>query len=226
MKGNLHVVRGVESKLTIPAHLVDIHSDGVIWVKNSGPILGITDPVIKTKARESLKMKRYQEIPADAWTRLGDNTNGLWAGDDDAFSKHPAHLAEKAAAKARAEEDKFQIQIHLSTRGWGDYSSVEWSGDSRRPDSEIIAECRKKIAGSNDVDHPNITDAEIIESLTKARAKIGKPKITLMEPRDPNLCQYCGSYCDGDCGGKPGDETEEERDRKQAIREANYGIND
>ena len=40
------------------------------------------------------------------------------------------------------------------------------------------------------------------------------------------VCPYCGTYCYGDCGGKPGDQTEDDREMRTAMYEANYGIND
>jgi len=73
--------------------------------------------------------------------------------------------------KAEAEKAAHQITIHLSTRGWGDYSSVEWTGDCRTPNNLILAECKSLLANSYDVDQPNQTDDDIIGKINDAKAK-------------------------------------------------------
>jgi len=94
----LRIVRDGEVKLSIPGPSADIKSDGTIWVSGM-PILGIDDPKIKTKAASAVKEKRYNDIPADAWVRLGDNPNGVWAGWDAEWEKHPENAPPKEAEK-------------------------------------------------------------------------------------------------------------------------------
>lgn len=86
-----------------------------------------------------------------------------------AYTDAPIEAAE--IEKAEAEKAANQISIHLSTRGWGDYSSVEWIGDMRTPDDIILAECKSLLANGHDVDQPNQTDDEIMAKITAKKIK-------------------------------------------------------
>jgi len=92
MKGLLRIVRDNEVKISLPAARVKIKEDGTIWFQGM-PILGITDPELKAKIVADIKVKKYDRIPADAWVRLGENENGVWAGGDDAWETHPGKIA-------------------------------------------------------------------------------------------------------------------------------------
>lgn len=70
-----------------------------------------------------------------------------------------------------AEAEKHTRRIYLSGRGWGYYSPVEWSGDLRRPDAEIVAECRAALDQANDVDTP-LTDEQIATKVSEAKATL------------------------------------------------------
>jgi len=200
MKGIIRVVRGSEVKLTLPGPSVTIKSDGTIWYQGM-PILGITDPVIKAKVSAAIKAKRYGDIPAESWTRLGDNPNGLWAGDEAAWATHPAKLAQDEKNAARREQETKQVTIWLSSRGWGDFIPAKWIGDITRPDAEILAECKEELRSGYDVDEPNQTDDEILSKITAARTKWATPKQPYKEPvHGPGYCYSCKTYCYGDCG--------------------------
>ena len=228
IKGCIYIVRGHELKLTLPGPSMTIKRDGTIW--HSGmPLLGLTDPTAKAKAVKAIKAGRYEDIPAEAYTRLGDNPNGLWAGDDAAWAKHPAKLAADKTAEARRIEESKIVTIYLSSRGWGDYSSCEWSGDITRPDAEILAECKHNLTTEQDVDKPDQSDAEILAKITEARAKYNTPR----EPIKPithghGYCHSCETYCYGGCGNYQPKPTSAIINRKarEIAREANYGIND
>ena len=62
-------------------------------------------------------------------------------------------------------------KIYLSSRGWGDYSPVEWAGDLSKSDAEIIAECRAMLDRANDVDTP-LSNEQIAAKVAEARAKV------------------------------------------------------
>lgn len=102
------------------------------------------------------------------------------------------------------------VKIYLSSRGWGDYSPVEWIGDITRPDAEIIVECQHMIETGHDVDK-NLSDAEIKEKITAAReawetaparkaAREQAEKEDIQNKIDSGYCFYCESWCYGDCG--------------------------
>ena len=137
-----------------------------------------------------------------------------------------------AARKAKAEIQKRTARIHLSTRGWGDYSSCEWVGDITRPDAEILAECREALETGHDVDRRDQTDVAILEAIHKARAawqaaQAPKPQQPRAE-HGPGYCYHCESYCCGDCGHYTPTETVGtiKRDVDFTAREQGYGIDD
>ena len=237
MNGCLHIVRGNERKLTLPGPSVSIKSDGTLWCEGK-PILGIEDQAEKARIITLVKSKKYNQIPAEYFTRLGDNANGLWAGDDAAWEKHPATQAEYQKAQERAAQEAKTVTIYLSSRGWGDFSSVEWHGDITRPANEILAECRKALETGVDVDKPNQSDAELMAKIVAAHEKWeGAPaRKAAMEAEEKahtaklianGFCFSCETYCHGDCGHYSSDPTiKHRRDFRQAQSEAGYGINE
>ena len=138
--------------------------------------------------------------------------------------------AERWAAEAEAR--KTRVTIYLSSRGWGDYSPVEWIGDITRPDVEIIVECRAALAAGYDVDYPSPTDADLLAKITTARtkwesrpAREAEIKAAEEQRRASGYCYACESWCDGDCGHYSNNpEIKERRDLQEAVREAHYGI--
>ena len=120
-------------------------------------------------------------------------------------------ISQLDAANAAHEDRQSRIvKIYLSSRGWGDYSPVEWIGDITRPDAEIIAECQYMIETGHDVDK-NLSDAEIKEKITAAReawetaparkaAREQAEKEDIQNKIDSGYCFYCESWCYGDCG--------------------------
>jgi len=219
--------------LTIPNPT--IKPDGTIW-RDGVPLLGITDDVAKAKAIVSVKTKCFADIPAEYYTRLGDNKNGLWAGTREDWANTPAGQTETDAEQARAEQAQKMVSIHLSSRGWGDYSNLEWHGDITRPDADILAECRLALDNGHDVDTPNQSDDEILSLIHKARASWdGKPEriaaAKKAEAEDikhkiaTGYCFACETWCHGDCGHYSTDpKIKLLRDIKAAQAEANYGI--
>ncbi len=200
--------------------------------------MGATDPAVKSKLVADIKIKKYDQIPAEAWVRLGYNDNGIWAGDDEAWETHPAKVAQDLAEATEKERERKQVTISLSLRGWGDYSPVEWCGDITRPDAEILGECKALLISGHDVDNPNQSDAEILTKITSARAHWeGAPareaaraeasKKDIERKIASGYCFSCGTYCYGDCGSPSKNPTVKfQRDFRYAQREANYGIED
>ena len=240
-KGQLVVVRDGEIKLRFAMSSVQVKTDGTLWV-GGNPILGVEDPTEKKRIKALTKKRQYDQIPDKYFTRLGDNPNGLWAGSDEEWDKHPAKVeadrkaAEKAAEKAA--KDAKTVTIYLSSRGWGDYSSCEWRGDITRPDAEILAECKDLLSTEHDVDRPDQSDKELLDMITKARekwetaparkaAREAKEAADIQRKIDTGYCFNCESWCDGDCGHYSNDPmTRYRRELKEAQREQNFGINE
>lgn len=227
MKEYIYVVRGGELKRILTGQWVSIKKDGTIWHQGN-PLLGLTDPEVKTKALAAVKAQRYNDIPAEAFTHLGDNSNGLWVGDEEKWQKHPVKIEIEKAKKAEKEKEANQVKIYLSSRGWGDYSSLEWIGDITRSDAEILDECLHMLATGHDVDTPDQSDIDVLLKIESARRRHNAPKEHYVEtPHGVGYCYSCQSHCYGDCGNystNPG--TKYKREFKEAIAEENYGIQD
>lgn len=237
MKGCLRVIRDNEVKMALPGPSIEIKADGTLWMSGN-PILGVTEPKEKKRIAALAKARKYDQIPVIYFTRLGDNPNGLWAGTDEEWAKHPAKAEQDRKAAEEAAEQAKQVKIYLSSRGWGDYSSCEWIGDITRPDSVILAECRHLLSAEYDVDQPKQSDEELMGKITKARAdwetaparKAAREAAEAEDIRrkvETGYCFNCGTWCDGDCGHYTNDPmVESRRDLRQAQREEYYGIND
>lgn len=224
MEGVLRIVRDGEVKLTLPGPSVTIKSDGSIWCQGM-PVLG-SPPEKKPEMSKLVKAGRYKDIPIEYYTHLGDNANGLWAGDDEAWDKHPAKLAEDAKRVKKEINDKKIVKIYLSSRGWGDYSSLDWTGDITRPDADIIKECRELLVTGHDVDKRNQSDEDILNLIQAARAQWSAPKQPVKEiTHGHGYCYSCETYCYGDCGDYQPKLTQKITIKKvqHAIAEDNYG---
>lgn len=139
---------------------------------------------------------------------------------------------------AQQEQARRQVTIYLSSRGWGDYSPVEWTGDITRPDAELLAECRERLAQANDVDQPNQSEADLlakimvarqawIDAPTKRAAQEAAEQADRASKRASGYCYACESWCFGDCGEYSNNPaTKERRDLAEAGREARYGMED
>ncbi|HDL19921.1 MAG TPA: hypothetical protein ENH40_06755 [Nitrospirae bacterium] len=225
MRGVLRCVRDGKVVLTLPGPSVTIKGDGTIWYSGN-PVLGVTDPTIKDQIAKDIKSGNYDNIPADMFTRLGDNPNGLWAGDDDAWRTHPAKCVADKKEAVRKEEERKLVTIYLSSRGWGDFSPCEWHGDITRPDAEILGECRDALNSEHDVDIVNQSDDEIMSKIVETRKKWATPKEPIKEPAyGPGYCYSCESYCYGDCGNYSTDPgVKYRRDLRDYQREQDYGV--
>lgn len=94
------VLRNNEVRMPLPDPT--IKADGTIWMRGV-PLLGITDPATKAKAADACKRQAWSEIPADAFTRVGDNCNGL------TVIKQSDYLAAKEAALTPAQRERREI---------------------------------------------------------------------------------------------------------------------
>ena len=225
MKGILRIVRDGQVKLTLPS--VNIQANGTIWFQGM-PVLG-APPEKKSEMAKLVKEGKYNEIPIEYYTHLGNNANGLWAGNDESWNTHPAKLIEDAKIATKALEDKKIIKIYLSSRGWGDYNSLDWTGDITRPDADILTECKDLLVNGHDVDKRNQSDADVLKLIQEARTKWATPKQPEKEIVHGNgYCYSCGSYCYGDCGNYQPKMTSKIKIAKlqHAISEDNYGIDD
>lgn len=61
-----------------------------------------------------------------------------------------------------------KITILLSTRGWGDFSPVEWTGYIDTPANDVLEQCRKLLDSAFDADR-NPSDDEVLEMFEKAK---------------------------------------------------------
>jgi len=232
----IKIARNNELKLTLPENLVSIKENGTIWHKGI-PILGVEDTAAKKQIGDLVRAGKFSEIPAKYFTRMGDNENGLWAGTDEEWEKHPGCLQAKKDFEAMTKRDANRAIIMLSSRGWGDYSPLEVEIDLSKSDAEIIAECRKALADGHDVDHRDQSDEEILVKINAARQKLNAPaekntskaaeKAEIQRKINSGFCFSCDSYCHGDCGHYSNDPAIKYTRRiAESSREANFGINE
>jgi len=108
-----------------------------------------------------------------------------------------------AAVAAWTATQSRTITIHLSSRGWGDYAPVVWTGDIARPDADIVAECRELLAQEPDVDNA-LPDPALYAKVRAARtrwtAAQSRPGCDDTPRHGHGYCYRCESYCYGDCG--------------------------
>jgi len=186
-------VRNGEVKMQLPTSQV-VFKDSTLWYKGN-PIINHDGHLSKAQLSKLVSSKQFEKIPTEHFAHLGDNGNGLWIGDITDWMQHPEQL--------RQEKEKQEtVSIHLSTRGWGDYSSVEWVGNITQPDAIILAECKTLLSSSTDVDHI-LTDEKIIVKITEARSKWHQKQekpVQKIVTHGPGYCYSCDSYCYGDCG--------------------------
>jgi hypothetical protein len=200
IKGYLRVIRNSTLQLILPGSDVTIKQDGTLWYKGF-PLLGIVDPQEKVKASNTAKEKKWEDIPDSYYVRLGNNSNGIWAGDEDLWNASEIKLVLKKNAEELLAKEEKKVSISLSSRGWGDFDSVKWIGDITIPDNEIIKECREALLKESDVDNANQSDEEILKKIMDARAKWLMPKEVAKQPEHGfGYCLSCESYCFGDCG--------------------------
>lgn len=163
---------------------VDLYSDGTLWVNPKYPLV-ITKHLPNAKEliekySAALKAGNLPKVADPAHiARLGLNgpmlveEAGEYA-DRTRAARHAKYRAEEAARAALPVVE--MIKVHVSTRGWGDYSCIYWSGPADKPTTEIMAECRQLMARAHDVDHRNQTDEELAARIEEARAELAQKK--------------------------------------------------
>ena len=85
-----------------------------------------------------------------------------------------AHERRVAAARtSKPRETKPQLRIYLSSRGWGDYSSLAWVGSADTPDATILAECKTLFDTEYDVDMA-YEEGRVKAAIAQAKAEYHK----------------------------------------------------
>lgn len=163
------IIRNGEIKMTVP---VEVHSDGSIWARSSAGM----QPVVSADKMAAAGISKEQMAKWIRAGRLAEATAcalhmGVNPGGTEVLTPQEAEARLAPQRAAEAEARKYTRKIYLSGRGWGDYSPVEWTGDVRRADAEIVAECRKLLDNASDVDDPQ-TDEQIAGKLAQARAEV------------------------------------------------------
>ena len=146
-------------------------ADGSLWYGRN-PFLSFSQcsnaDELKIKYIAAIKARKFSLIAPEHFAKIGQNGNTLieWAEE---YDKRMAPIL-KAQYEAKKEKEEKTIKIYISSRGWGEFSPVEWIGDASTPTYVIIAEARKLMADSNDVDSINQSDDELSATIEKAKA--------------------------------------------------------
>jgi len=169
---NVIVISSVETnetKMRVPG--CNVRQDGTVWCDNRMPICVIghleNADSLKVKYAAAVKGKRFDEIDPEHMARIGVIGKMRIEWEDD----YEARMLPQRAAEARErhERELRQIVVHLSSRGWGDYSGVEWRGDRETPTAQIVSECQGLLKSGHDVDRPDQSDEEISALVTTAK---------------------------------------------------------
>ncbi len=231
------IIKNNKMKTRLPGPMITTKPDGTIWIKGN-PLLVAPDNMDKTQLQDWVKAKQYDQIPAEHFAKWGENSFNCLILTEEEWEAHPLKKKrdEELKEEARIEREKAAktARIHLSSRGWGDYSPVEWTGDITRPDAEILAECRAELENGHDVDTPNQSDADLLKKIAQARkewankpAQEKRAEAEIKRLVDSGYCFNCESWCHGDCGRYSNDpETRYRREFSEANRKTAYGIQD
>lgn len=143
-------------------------ADGTLWYRNIQPL--INGQLASDADLKHIKAGKYDLVSASCLLKLGVRLDG---SEVITLAEYDRRYAPIAKAKEQAAKVKAlrTLTVHLSTCGWGDFSSVEWSGDVDTPVEQIVAECQKMLQGGHDVDFANQTDAEIVAKIEEAKAQ-------------------------------------------------------
>lgn len=168
----------------LPAHLISTDSNGRVCGRgNMYLTLGAesnADALAEWTRRAKIATSGQRQGLADELeprglviARHGDNGDAVVMWDDefaqtDLYRDYMARI--EAERKAREEEERRTVTISLVTRGWGDYGMVQWRGDITRPTTDIVAECRAKLAADRQKDG-DMTDAEITNDVKAAKTE-------------------------------------------------------
>lgn len=166
------VVRNGETVTRLPQ--AQIKDDGTIW-KIGRPLINITAKATISygidNIKAALKENRAKDIPYGCFAKLGENEGGMIVVRDDDRAALIAALDSTTtpAQKAQKAQAEKKIKIHISSRGWGDYTPVEWTGAVDTPTATILTESKQLLANGHDVDERNQTDSELIEKINEAK---------------------------------------------------------
>ena len=96
--------------------------------------------------------------------------------------------SEREMAKKEAQEKARNIlTVYLSSRGWGDFSPVVWSGNVDTADAEIVRQSQELLASEHDVDQPNQTEEQILAKIAHARKERDAKKDELKQRKKEAL---------------------------------------
>ena len=84
------------------------------------------------------------------------------------------HERRVAAARAsKPQESKPQLRIYLSSRGWGDYAPLAWTGSIDTPNETILEECKSLFDTEYDVDM-SYNENRVKAAIDQAKAEYHK----------------------------------------------------
>lgn len=152
---------------------VDIHTDGTCWVNPQYPLV-ITKHL---EDRETVFAKYKAAHAAGTLAKVADPAHIARLGQMGPFLIEESADRDARVRAANANKPPAEIttmEVHVSSRGWGDYNSIYWKGAANKPTDEIMAECRQLMAQSYDVDHINQTDEELAAKIEEARTELAE----------------------------------------------------
>ncbi|MEL6107761.1 MAG: hypothetical protein AAFU85_17175, partial [Planctomycetota bacterium] len=125
---------------------------------------------LRKKYTDAVKQRRYSSIDNSHFGRIGTFGDKLRVEHAKDYDERMRPIIEAERDEAR-KRDARMITVHLSSRGWGDYSPLTWNGDCETPADQIVAECQELLEQGHDVDNRNQSDAEIAAKVDNEKHK-------------------------------------------------------
>lgn len=166
-------INGTQVKINVKTLVVTAIKEGIQVNVNC-------DRVIKSDVKNFDKHSSFKGIVVVLFGNMTDGKRATVVLDKESSDKFDAIYQEvskekeleEAKKKAEAQEiERKTIRIFLSTRGWGDYSSLEWVGTVDTLNDEIVAQAKKSLQTEYDVDNRNLTDADLYQKVQEAKQK-------------------------------------------------------
>jgi len=148
----------------------EIKANGEIWCAMSTPTaplvilshLGQAAAEIRQRYVSAMRAHEFAKLDPAHIARIGKfhGAGGVVLVEAEEQYLARTATARKEASAAEADKRANEITVYLSSRGWGDFSPVEWVGDRRLETETILSQCRVALSSSKDVDC-DLTDEDI-----------------------------------------------------------------
>jgi len=117
--------------------------------------------------------KHWQNLANYYYETYHHAFNAMMEDGNNDGARPPSSAKHETASKIAEEicaikDDVRPVKVLLSTRGWGDFSPVYWTGKANVEKSKFLEEARDLLSSAVDVDKPKQSDEELLGLLKNA----------------------------------------------------------